>query len=96
MSFGLKQTLKLGIPNDPCLLSCYIFKGASDIFMKSKPVLMDDGHADTEDSSGEECIVENGNLPKSGRYAFRIGAKSNEDVQEQARKNQTHNQGKDS
>ena len=60
MSFGLKQTLRSEIPNDPCLLSCYIFKGASDISIKNQPVLVDDGLADAEDSNGEECIVESG------------------------------------
>ena len=61
--FGMRQVLKSKIPNESYLLSCYIFKGASDITIKNEPitVTVDDANdEDTTSTSGEECSIENG------------------------------------
>lgn len=76
LKFSIKQTLKSGIPNIPHLVSCYPFKGASDLVIKNKPLVIGEkvtsasasgasaGYAEVRGSdgetSGEECNVECG------------------------------------
>ena len=61
LNFSNKKTLKSGIPNIPRLVSCYPFKGASDLLIKNNPLVI--GEVPSEDAigdgqtSGEECTV---------------------------------------
>lgn len=38
-SFAYKQFLKSGIPSEAYLLFCYLFRGASDVNIKNKPLV---------------------------------------------------------
>lgn len=60
-SFGLKQSIKSGVPNESYLLSFYPFQGVSDISIKNSPIIMARPINEEDDqTSGEECSIENG------------------------------------
>lgn len=56
--FGNKHSLATGFVSSSSIINLYPFRGASNIRIKNRPLIIDSGADD--DTSGEECIVEVG------------------------------------